>query len=395
MKIAIVSDLHLGFALFREDAFNQAKQALDMAYELSDIILIPGDIFDVHYPRPDVIAEAVNLFRNLSKKEWNSKIIEVKGAKTFTNIPIIAIPGNHEITSQNTQNAVKLLSLAGLLVDTSGAYTIVQKEEEKIAIFGLSNMSDISVKQKLKELNPIPISNTFNIFMFHQTIYELMPFNENFMHLTDLPENFDLYICGHLHNLVDKTIYGKKLLISGSTVLTHLNDIEKTKGFILFDTQKYTYDFIEIESRKFEIKKIEFDNADDTEILEQCESQIDTIIKNFENPIIKIYLKGTANLLNFSLIIQKLKMKYSTNAYLSINSNDLKDPTNEKNIEEIRDSKIDQMPIKEQGNILFNERLKALDFDFSSINVDLLFELLSQETNREKMLKKALEFLKI
>ncbi len=62
MKIAIVSDLHLGYDLFREDAFNQAKQALDMAYELSDMLLVPGDVFDVHYPRPDVIAEAVNLF---------------------------------------------------------------------------------------------------------------------------------------------------------------------------------------------------------------------------------------------------------------------------------------------------------------------------------------------
>ncbi len=395
MKIAIVSDLHLGYELFREDAFNQAKQALDIAYELSDMILIPGDIFDVHYPRPDVIAEAVNLFRNLSKKEWNSKIIEVKGAKTFTNIPIIAIPGNHEITSQNTQNAVKLLSLAGLLVDTSGAYTIVQKEDEKIAIFGLSNISDSSIKQKLKELNPIPISNAFNIFMFHQTIYEIMPFNENFMRLNDLPENFDLYICGHLHYFVDKTIYGKKLLIPGSTVLTHLSDIEKTKGFILFDTKKYTYDFIKIESRKFEVKTIEFDNAEDTEILEQCESQINIIIKNFKNPIIKIYLKGTANLLNFSLIIQKLKMKYLNNAYLSINSNNLIDTINEKDIEEIRDNTIDQMPIKEQGNIMFNKRLKDLDFNFSSINADLLFELLSQETNREKMLKKVLLFLEI
>ena len=95
------------------------------------------------------------------------------------------------------------------------------------------------------------------------------------------------------------------------------------------------------------------------------------------------------------IIIQKLKMKYSSTAYLSINSKDLKDTLNEKDIEEIRDSKIDQLPIKEQGSILFNERLKDLDFDFSSINTDLLFELLSQETNREKMLKKAFQFLGI
>ncbi len=395
MKIAIVSDLHLGYDTFRQDAFKQAEQALNIANEISDMILIPGDIFDIHYPRPDVIAEAINLFRDLSKKEWKSKVIEVRGAKTFTDVPIIAIPGNHETTSQNTKNAVNLLSLAGLLIDTSEAYTIVQKNEEKIAVFGLGSMSDISVKQKLEDINPMPIKGMFNIFMFHQTVYELLPFNENFIKLNELPADFDLYICGHLHNFIEKTVHGKKFIIPGSTVLTQLNDIEKNKGFVLFDTEKYDYEFIEIDSRKFITRTIEFDDADDIEILKQCESQIETIINEFEKPIVKLYLKGSANLLNFSLLIQKLKMKYSNTAYLSINANDLKDPNNEKSIEEVRDNKIDQMPIKTLGTMLFNQKLKDLDFDFSTINVNNLFELLSQETNREKMLKKSREFLEI
>ena len=39
MKIAIVSDLHLGYDTFRADAFKQAKQALDMANEIIPIAI--------------------------------------------------------------------------------------------------------------------------------------------------------------------------------------------------------------------------------------------------------------------------------------------------------------------------------------------------------------------
>lgn len=395
MKIAIVSDLHLGYDIFREDAFKQAYDALNIANEIADMVLIPGDIFDIYYPKPDVIAEAINLFRDLSKKDWKAQVIEVKGTKVFTNVPIVAIPGNHETTAQDKQNPMKLLSLAGLLIDTSSAYTIVQKDDEIISIFGLGAMSDNSVKQKLSELNPTPIKNMFNIFMFHQSIYELLPFNENFMHLNDLPDKFDLYICGHLHNLFYEDVHDKKLIIPGSTVLTQLNDTEKKKGFVLFDTKEYSYEFIEINSRKFIIKTIELNNANDSQILEQCESEIDDSLDKEEKPIIKIYLKGSANLSNFSLIIQKLKIKYSNTAYLSINAKELTDPNKDKSIIEVRDNKIDQVPIKELGTILFNKKLKDLDFDFSLVNTDKLFEILSLETNKEKAILKAREFLEV
>ncbi|MCL5413496.1 MAG: hypothetical protein M1569_03795 [Candidatus Marsarchaeota archaeon] len=63
MKIAILSDFHLGYERFREDAYRQAEEALTRAAGLADAMIIPGDIFDNRMPRPDVIAEAINLFR--------------------------------------------------------------------------------------------------------------------------------------------------------------------------------------------------------------------------------------------------------------------------------------------------------------------------------------------
>ncbi|EQD59621.1 metallophosphoesterase, partial [mine drainage metagenome] len=76
-------------------------------------------------------------------------------------------------------------------------------------------------------------------FMLHQSIYEILPFDESFMHYDDLPKGFDLYVCGHIHSRVKATVNGKLFLIPGSTVLTQLKEGEQErKGFILFDTKK-------------------------------------------------------------------------------------------------------------------------------------------------------------
>ncbi|MCK4884124.1 MAG: metallophosphoesterase, partial [Candidatus Diapherotrites archaeon] len=67
MKIAIISDCHFGvfFGTEREnDSFEQAREALFNAIELgADAILLPGDIFDSKIPRPEVMAKAMDIFR--------------------------------------------------------------------------------------------------------------------------------------------------------------------------------------------------------------------------------------------------------------------------------------------------------------------------------------------
>ena len=53
MRIAILSDFHLGYDRFREDAFRQAQEALVRAASEADALIIPGDIFDNRTPKPD------------------------------------------------------------------------------------------------------------------------------------------------------------------------------------------------------------------------------------------------------------------------------------------------------------------------------------------------------
>jgi DNA repair exonuclease SbcCD nuclease subunit len=398
VKIAIVSDMHIGYERFAEDAFNQAKEALEKASSLADIIIMPGDIFDKRSPKPEVIAQAINIFRDLSKKKWDARVTSFNGRGSFThtNIPVVGISGTHERAASGKENPLSLLGLAGLIVDTSEATTIIEKGNEKVAIFGLGGLSEERVKETLIELDPKPIEDAFNVFMFHQSVYELLPFSEDFIHYDDLPKGFDLYVDGHIHSKVEETVHGKKFLIPGSTVLTQLKEGEQEeKGFIIFDTNNYTYEFVKINSRKLVFKNISFERAKPGEVKEKCEQEIDGILaKSGPKPIIKLKLKGTIDLgfNNTDMPIQSIILKYSQIAILEIDNSKLVSPEMQSDIEGIRENKIGNMPVKELGMNILAAKLKDQKFDEKLDHAEL-FNILSDGSKKEKLLKEVLEFL--
>ncbi len=258
MKIAILSDFHLGYERFREDAYKQAEEALNKAADMADAIVIPGDIFDNRTPKPDVIAEAINLFGGLRKREWGAKVVDFSGeGERFTDVPIIAIPGTHERRAQDVVDPVDLLGMTGLVVDVSNATAIIQKGAEKVAIVGIGGIADERFREIILSVGPKPVSGIFSVFIFHESVYELLPFNESFIRQDELPKGFDLYVCGHIHSKVDSEVHGKKFLIPGSTVLTQLKPGEQEKkGFYIYDTISGKHEFVEIESRRFVMLKV-------------------------------------------------------------------------------------------------------------------------------------------
>ena len=101
MKIAIVSDMHIGYERFSEDAIRQATEAMELANQMADAVIIPGDVFDKRAPKPEVIAQAINLFRDMAGKRWNARVAEFRSpsTKSFTDVPVVAISGTHERTA--------------------------------------------------------------------------------------------------------------------------------------------------------------------------------------------------------------------------------------------------------------------------------------------------------
>ena len=398
MKVAIVSDMHIGYERFAEDAFKQAKEALEKASEMADVILMPGDVFDKRSPKPEVIAQAINIFRELSKKKWVARITSFNGrnSKSYTDIPVIGISGTHERTAAGKENPLSLLGLAGLIVDASEASIIIEKGNERVAIFGLGGLSEERVKEALIELDPKPIENAFNIFMFHQSVYEILPFSDDFIHYNDLPKGFDLYVDGHIHSRVEADVHGKKFLIPGSTVLTQLKEGEQEdKGFIIFDTDKYTYEFVKINCRKFAFKNINFENVTPKELKERCEKEIEEVLSGpAPMPIIKLKIQGTTSggFSGIDMPLQSIMMKYSPKAVIEIDSTKLVNPIMQSDIENLRENRIGNISVKDLGMQILGSKLKEQKFD-DKLNYTELFNILSDGSKKEKVLKEATDFL--
>jgi DNA repair exonuclease SbcCD nuclease subunit len=392
MKIAIVSDLHLGHERFYDDAYYQAKEALEKASELADMIILPGDIFDNRSPKPEVLAQGMKIFRDLSSKNWKAKVIDYKGEnKIYTNLPILAISGTHERRSEGAENAVQLLNLAGLLVDISEAWAIVEKDGEKIAVYGVGGISEEKFRDFLKGKNPKPIDSMFNIFVFHQSVYDLMPFDKNFIYLDELPNGFDLYIDGHIHSRVEKIVHSKPFLIPGSTVLTQLKEDEVAKkGFFIFDTQTRKYNFVEINSRRFEVVKINVTGKTPTQVANEAESEVKRIISGEDKPIIRIVLVGSVDKgfeqADFELL--SMAKGYEGKAIIEISKN-IEDKEVESEIESLRNKAIENISIREFGTGIFLSELNEMGYKLD-VSPTELFDILSSEKSKEKAISKAL-----
>lgn len=399
MKIGIVSDFHIGYERFYDDAYTQAREAIIGASERSDMLVIPGDIFDKRYPKPDVLAQAINLFRDIKNRNWTAKVTGYKpygNTKIYTDIPVIAIPGTHERTAEGKENPLTLLSLAGLLVDCSESTVTVSKGNEHVSVFAIGGLSEELVKPRLNALNPKPILGSFNIFMFHQSTYELLPFSDHFIHNDELPKGFDLYINGHIHNKVIDKIHGNDFLIPGSTVLTQLKSGEQEdKGFFIYDTITRTFEFFKINSRPFIASEITIHNATPQSFKELIEKKINSqmAFANSKKPIIKIIIFGTIGngFSKLDMPIRSIEEQYKDSIYLDFDVKNFVDPKIDKQISDIQEGKIMGNSIKEYGFALFSEKLKKLGFN-ADINISELFNALII-SKKEKAVKEAIEIL--
>ena len=394
MRIALLSDFHLGYDRFREDARRQAEEALELASQLADVLLIPGDIFDNRSPSPDVLAEAINIFRELSKRQWKARVVKFDGkGETHTEIPVIAIPGTHERRAQNVEDPVDLLGLAGLLVDVSQACAVVEKDGERVAIRGIGGISEERFKEVLKAEDPRPVDGAFNVFMFHQSVYELLPFSQDFIRADELPDGFDLYVNGHIHSRFEGRVHGKPFLISGSTVLTQLKEGEQEqKGFFVFDTSTMSYNYNRINCRRFVHRKIEIEAAEPARVEEEIRKVIEEASAKGDRPIIRIEVDGKLKkgFKNVDLNLSGLAKDYEDKAIVEISR---------KGVENAgiiaADSKrqaFDNVSVKDYGLGIFLERLRHNEYDMSA-NPTQLFELLSSEGSKEKIVKGAMDSL--
>ncbi len=395
MKIAVISDTHLGYAFGtdrQEDCFEALEEAFDKAIkEKPDLILMPGDIFDSRTPRQEVWAKALKLFQKpLLAEKSNAKLVEVSNGRkpsemALKGIPVIAIHGTHEKRSLGLVNPVELLDQAGFLIHLHKSYVLFEKQGEKVAVHGFSGVPEREVKKELEEWSPKPIQDAFNIFMFHQSLKEeIYDVEDSFISIEDLPKGFDLYIDGHIH--WSKYYEDKRLLIAGSTIITQQKEREAKikKGFFIIETNPFKLDFIELENqRPFYFKEFSFEKADPVQVREKIREYLEVIPKGEKKPLVKIKLVGRMQEGRTPSQIDLSDFRSRKDMIVSID-NELEAQELKKLVEELRELHKSKKSIDEIGEELLLKILSQTNYE--GIKPSQLIGPLS-EGNQELVLK--------
>ncbi len=382
MKIAFISDTHLGFGWggpLADDSIRQAREAFLKAIQMkADFIVHPGDIFDERIPKPEVWVEALRLFSLTSMVEDTGvRPVENKESPLpFRGIPVVAIHGNHERRSSGYKNPVEALEASGHLLYLNDRGVVLEKDGEKVHIFGMGYTPESHALERLRELNPTKIEDAYNIFVLHQNIKEFLPEEISFLALNDMPK-FDLVVNGHIHWNEFRDMGDWRFIMPGSTVTTQLKKQEavRKKGFYMLDTDTGKIDFVELETvRPFIYRELTFSDSDITTVASEIRKTIEDILnKEYSmKPIIKLKLSGS---IKTKRNIDKASIvnDFSDHAIIVID-NRLETENLKKRIEELRDLQAKKVSAETLGLSILKGELQRLDY--KGVDPEFIFEYL-------------------
>ncbi|MEW5955635.1 MAG: metallophosphoesterase [Candidatus Micrarchaeota archaeon] len=396
MKIAFASDFHFGYS---EDALAQAAEALRKAGEDADVVVLAGDLFDSRVPRQEVIHDAIRLLSEHKAKMQEKAAASgtrirflQDGEESLHDFPIIGIYGTHERRTKGLVNVIQILHSAGLILNVHAATAIVEKDGEKVAVQGMGGMPDEFVKRALDAMDFKPLAGAFNVFVFHQTLKELIPVAVECICAADLPKGFDLYVDGHIHWAQEFTEAGKHLVLPGSTVITQMKPKEMApKGYYLYDTASKQLVFKPIRTRPFVYEELSFKEAASADVEASCRAKLKEIAAAHagKQPLVRLKLSGTlakgisATALDLSGLEKEFEGQMQLFAEKEFEGAELKEK-----IEALRRARGEQASLRDAGVSLLRERLEARNSPFAGD--EELFSLLA-EGEPEAVLKKLLK----
>ena len=299
MKFAHLADTHLGYRQFglyerEKDFYEVFERIIDRIIEEKvDFVIHSGDLFDNARPSP------------LALFTVQKALIKLKNA----NIPIFAIAGNHDTVMRKGAIPPQVLFKKFGLKVISPINTNYMFEDVFIA--GLPfypSSQDKNLKNKLSELSKKAANHEKSILVLHQGIDKY--FNLQYeLEIGDVPDNFNYYAMGHLHNYINDDFGKGKLVYPGSSEVwktTELGDYRKNgKGFVIvdFDSAKPSVTRIKIDlPREFIEKTLDYDT------LAHGVEEIKDTIKDFDKkPILNLTVENvTSTTAAYDLITEEL-----------------------------------------------------------------------------------------
>jgi DNA repair protein SbcD/Mre11 len=288
------SDLHLGYAQYglearRQDFDNAFKELVDKAIELKpDFMIIAGDLFHQARPSNVTLENTIRSFKRLKD----------------ANIPVLTVDGSHDSAPNIiTGTILHPLDSAGLIHHLPRHSGACWRKPDCCYVYGIPNFhnkhkTEEALPKFMTENPPTPSNKVYNIFVFHAAVdlpSVKPPYIEAEVSPEQLPNGFDYYAAGHVHErYLDKFKTGF-LAYSGCTETADYREAKYPKGFLhvtVNEKGEVKPEFMELTStRKFVIFEQDFSgmaSAKITELATQLVKDADS-----EGAIIIPVLKGT------------------------------------------------------------------------------------------------------
>jgi DNA repair exonuclease SbcCD nuclease subunit len=265
------SDLHLGYAQYglearRQDFDNAFSELVDKTIELKpDFIIIAGDLFHQARPSNTTLENTIRSFKRLKD----------------AGIPVLTVDGSHD-SAPNTITGTILTPLdsAGLIVHLPRHEGACWRKPNTCYVYGIPNFrsrrrTDEALPAFLAEKQPRPDPSVVNIFVLHGAVdlpSVKPPYIEAEISPELIPDGFNYYAAGHVHDGYMGKFKSGLLVYSGCTETVSYDEAKLKKGFIYVmvdEKGKVSPSFVELTSpRKFVVVEQEFSGMNSSKITE-------------------------------------------------------------------------------------------------------------------------------
>lgn len=286
VKIAHLADTHLGYRQYglqerEEDFYDAFKNVINDIIEKNvDYVIHSGDLFE--QPKPPIKALLV-------AQECFTKLME-------NNIEVYVIAGNHDILQRRRS------SLPQELYENENFHIISTKNnhfvlKEDIYLTGLPYIQkthEEKVKEILDNLVLETLEHEHSILMLHGGVKKFFSFECEF-EIETIPEGFDYYALGHIHERIMDNFKNGLLCYPGSTEIKNKGEIseyEKNgKGYTLMTIDENVHaEYVNLNlERKFINRNIKYAELDES---------LDAIVDEINNEILTKTSKKPVLILN-------------------------------------------------------------------------------------------------
>ena len=284
ISLLLLSDTHLGFDLpnsKRKSSVNKRGQdfisnfdfIIDKAIDLSvNYVVHCGDVFETQNVPPFLVDHAYQQFLRLANAD----------------IDVMIVPGNHE----------RSVLPPSLFLNHPRVH--VFDRSKTFSFPGISFSGFPYFKGNIRgEFNKIRLNlesnlnkSDFNILCVHHAIdgvkagFQFFEFRNrpDTINIDHLPGDFDLILSGHIHKHQEMELKSKegqstKIIYSGSTEKTMLDEIDEIKGYHIFkiSNTQYSHQFHPLNSRSMHVVDLRNTTLTTAELKRMLMNKIESI----------------------------------------------------------------------------------------------------------------------